>query len=512
MTRFLNISTDNTLGGLSPSDEFVASQKAIKEYVDNNSSNVQIDDLTITQNANDDIQAVGTINKNTASGAQNPVYDWVGTYQEWVDQDVAAAHPEWVCFITDDSTSGELKANTNLDNLTEDGKNIANWSSNVSNCITNIPQDIKLELFYDNGQQKLKIKAGSKFTIPNGTGVFDTYTLQSDYIWGSTETRTWCLCWNIDDNLVFANYNANNQSGTTVPSGLYGFFYHTDTNYLYDYRNSVQNKQCSFPFAVVKSDSSGIVNIENIFNGFGYIGSTIFMLPGVKCLAANGKNADGSLNNILRTISGVQTMSLQSYMAGRQTASLTINSNGILSGQNIDNRYWGTVSFLSDLANVALYYSCYYCIEDNKIHYRGGDTVEQISTLTFVGSFDVDVNNKITKLKIKQVYCPVDYNDREFIASQAMPSKKYIDLTLGTSGTTYIAEASGYVDLTMNMNASGNVGLSNISKHLSSWIQNSYTGYLDLFMPVEKGDSFQIYYTNLSNVRNFRLVILNGSK
>ena len=35
MTKFLNISTDGTLGGVSPSDEIVASQKAIKTYVDN---------------------------------------------------------------------------------------------------------------------------------------------------------------------------------------------------------------------------------------------------------------------------------------------------------------------------------------------------------------------------------------------------------------------------------------------------------------------------------------------
>lgn len=35
MTKFLNISTDNTLGGSSASDETVSSQKAIKEYVDN---------------------------------------------------------------------------------------------------------------------------------------------------------------------------------------------------------------------------------------------------------------------------------------------------------------------------------------------------------------------------------------------------------------------------------------------------------------------------------------------
>lgn len=34
MTRYLNISRDNTLGGSSPSHEAVSSQRAIKEYVD----------------------------------------------------------------------------------------------------------------------------------------------------------------------------------------------------------------------------------------------------------------------------------------------------------------------------------------------------------------------------------------------------------------------------------------------------------------------------------------------
>ena len=36
MTKFLNISTDTTLGGSSASDEVVSSQKALKTYIDNN--------------------------------------------------------------------------------------------------------------------------------------------------------------------------------------------------------------------------------------------------------------------------------------------------------------------------------------------------------------------------------------------------------------------------------------------------------------------------------------------
>lgn len=108
MTKFLNISTDNTLGGSSASDVLVASQKAVKDYVDQHGGgggSVSIDDLTITKNSDDEIQAVATVNKNTAVGAQNPVYDWVGTLAEYEAQNIEADHPEWLCYITDDNVA-----------------------------------------------------------------------------------------------------------------------------------------------------------------------------------------------------------------------------------------------------------------------------------------------------------------------------------------------------------------------------------------------------------------------
>ena len=102
MTKFLNISTDNTLGGNSPSNELVASQKAIKEYVDNNSGSI----------------ATGITNKNTATGATNPVYDWVGTLAEYNAQDIENQHPDWICYITDDVSGGaSVYTKTEVDNI-----------------------------------------------------------------------------------------------------------------------------------------------------------------------------------------------------------------------------------------------------------------------------------------------------------------------------------------------------------------------------------------------------------
>lgn len=71
---------------------------------------VDIDNSTITKNGSDQLQAVATINANTAVGATNPIYDWVGTLAEYNAQAVATNHPDWVCFITDDLTSGAYDA------------------------------------------------------------------------------------------------------------------------------------------------------------------------------------------------------------------------------------------------------------------------------------------------------------------------------------------------------------------------------------------------------------------
>lgn len=66
-----------------------------------------IDNLTITKNGSDEIQAVATVNANTATGATNPVYDWVGTLAEYNAQNIETLHPDWVCYITDDVSGGD---------------------------------------------------------------------------------------------------------------------------------------------------------------------------------------------------------------------------------------------------------------------------------------------------------------------------------------------------------------------------------------------------------------------
>ena len=83
MTKFLNISVDNTLGGSSPSDVVVSSQKAVKEYVDAHSGgggSTAVDNLSITRNSSLQIQTVGVIDSNNTT---NAIKTWTGTKAQY---------------------------------------------------------------------------------------------------------------------------------------------------------------------------------------------------------------------------------------------------------------------------------------------------------------------------------------------------------------------------------------------------------------------------------------------
>lgn len=68
---------------------------------------VSVDGDTISYNSDNEIQAIGLIDKNSG----NAVYDWVGTLDEYNTAKDAGLIPDsWVCYITDDSLSSTTYA------------------------------------------------------------------------------------------------------------------------------------------------------------------------------------------------------------------------------------------------------------------------------------------------------------------------------------------------------------------------------------------------------------------
>lgn len=203
--------------------------------------------------------------------------------------------------------------NTELDTKikTEIDKNGIDLSTITTNCITEIPQDIKLELT----DGVLTLKAGSKVYVPNGfeadgtTPKFDKIIIENDLTTTQSANGEMSIFYASEDNALLTFYSSASESGTTTPAYSKSFYNIAD-NTVYRYNGGVKATKLSFALGLATVSSGALSSIDRVFNGFGYIGSTIFALPGVKGLAPNGRNADGSLNNVEWIINNVITRTL----------------------------------------------------------------------------------------------------------------------------------------------------------------------------------------------------------
>ena len=355
------------------------------------------------------------------------------------------------------TTDGADYVDVNLSNLSSVGKNISNWSSNITNCITDIPRDIKLEL--NNGT--LTLKAGSKVYVPNGAGVFNTVTTSNDIVWSETYPISGkCLLFYVNNVLSIA-LNTACYSGTN-PSGITGNYYNTSANTIDYYNNGTGlGQRRSFPICEVTLTNGVITSVDQVFNGFGYIGSTVFALPGVKGLIPNGRNEDGTLKNIKFTLNKVITKTSGNYTYTNAIIAYKEGSFELKSKED-----W--------------YYNQYYnvCVQ----HYME------------LGRVDAE-NGKITSFKPKTTFHAIDYNeavkysDKPSVSSWGMPSNMYIEVS--HSNGTYTAPANGYFQMSVNIQdriryAYCGVDASGI--YSKEWGNEYTTDDFRFFIPVKKGD------------------------
>ena len=238
-------------------------------------------------------------------------------------------------------------ANKDLSNLTSTGKNIGNWCTNISNCIIEIPQDINLSL----SSGTLTLNSGSKCYLKSDT---TTPSISISSNLSTTQTA---------DGKYFAIYNGSGL--TTILT----------TEYTY----STLPSTYSLPLALITVSGGVISSIDQVFNGFGFIGSTAFTLPGIKGLVPNGRNSDGSLNNTLFTSSVLKT----------------VNATGT------HTDYW----LMLNAANIWLgAYTHNY--EENQNYSSAGNPVGRCMVTPIQIS-----NGSITSLTPKKVFRAVSYED-----------------------------------------------------------------------------------------------------
>lgn len=199
-----------------------------------------------------------------------------------------------------------------------------------TNGITYIPQDIKFEIV---DSTTPTLYAGSEVWVPYGRNAPE-YSIGDSLNSGIITAISWdgsALFYKVrydtdlniditDDPAVadfvtsigtnhrFYWYNTKfTYSQDTAPSGFWGryaLWYDTAENVVKCTSDSgaTWNGLLSLPIGIFTMAGTGATKkVKHVFNGFGYIGSTVFAVPGVKGLMADGLNEDGSYKTIERT-------------------------------------------------------------------------------------------------------------------------------------------------------------------------------------------------------------------
>ena len=375
----------------------------------------------------------------------------------------------------------DTKANVDLSNLSSVGEKHFLNKQQITNCLLEVPQRIKLEL----NDGTLTLKAGSQVIVPNGfeedgvTPRFDYVDIESDIsqtLSGSTsDTHFVSFLGSSGSPIGWRILPSRCYSGSTVPTQSGDMlWYDTSTNLIKYYQDNIfQNDGFSFPIALCTRTSGTYTSIDQTFNGLGCIGSTVWEDKDVNGLIPNGKNKDGSLKNIERTTPKIITRTL------------TNQSGTICVGSNQDNA-------------LALYGKSTYSYDGvNNLNKDNGVPMGVVIIAEINAT-----NGKITSFNPKQPFRAVDYSDKAEVSGWSFPSNKYIDLTLNASGSTYTAPANGWVSLSKIGSNGHYIGLSANNIYSRVWCQTSGTASLNASIPVSKGATVTVVY-NTNGITNF---------
>lgn len=392
----------------------------------------------------------------------------------------------------------------------------------TTNRILEIPQDIKWRIDLvetDKKRYRLTILQGSIYYVPQGfeadgvTRKFTERTMNNDntcadLFWSDNASFEEFVFLYFKDNTAILSSSAragsNITSGDTAPTTFLeqrALWYDTKNNYIKFTEDSGATwYNCSLPFLKGSPRNTidethpiaGWVNgPTQVFNGFGYIGSTIFALPGIKCLVGNGRNPDGSCITKIEESTKVSSFTMELHRK---------NNKIVLQGSIVGVRY-------------SLWFD-----EQVDMCYNNATNVFAYQPTAILGTFSTEVTSpwNITEFNPFGVDSLANSNASNFskagesyLSSLGMPSNKYIDLTVGASGQTYTAPANGWVYCAGHATAN--------SAYISIDIPFTYCGIngvadSDLTLnqiAITKGTSFKLRYANTS-INIFRFVYAQG--
>ena len=369
-----DLETDNFLANILSAKEaaVLASQEAAHsaQAAQQTASDAQ---QTITQAQQNFTQETETFSENLQNKEQS-IYQAAEGYVAQAAQQAQTAK-NWA-LKTDGPVEGEEFSAKKYAQEAAQAASTAAIINKISNCLTKIPQDIKLSV----SSGTLTLGSGSKAYSGSGSVINITQNLTAS----SSGTGSFLVFAKADASALVLCPLANCSSGTSDPQTENTVYYNTSTKTVSYHASANTPTEVSLPLGVCTA-SGQITSVAQVFNGFGFIGNVAFILPGVECLRAGGRNTDGSLNSGLTVISKLVIPTL-------------------MDDKNRTQIYITSTSSAFAVTDTAYEYN----LKDNTfINVSDGST----RTVCFAFSVTRDDTGRILSLTPQDVFRAVDYGD-----------------------------------------------------------------------------------------------------
>ena len=272
------------------------------------------------------------------------------------------------------------RSDTSLSNLDSTGQMIVDTQNGtISNCILDIPQNIKLTL----ENNVLTLKSGSVITLTGSTYSTVTTTQDNTLSFGSVSYGKRLVVFPSNSGgLSGGSVNITGVSSGTTPPETGSVFFNTNDKLIYTHASGEWNVwNRSYPICIVDCDSEGNVTFakdsngnDMIFNGAGFIGHHAFVYPNVKGLKPNGLNDDGTLKSNSSISNSLFIKELSSSVTD-----YTLWGLNFLNG----HRQYNEVDYASDV-DLAQTFSFWYLRKENKTGYVSGGAFVYSSECLFI--------------------------------------------------------------------------------------------------------------------------------
>ena len=434
-----------------------------------------------------------------------------------------------------------------LENAKDEGVIAINNASNalkqtqISNCVLQTPDLIK----YGLENNSFILKAGSVVLVPYGTSAPE-YEIGGDLNGGKIVD----ISWDGSKLFYYVQYDTDKTIKSTVSTesqflyidehGVMNYFNEIFTHSGKSAPTSIQNNCCiyydttnnivkvttnngtswtqnnSLPICLLKAVKDvGYTSVMNIFNTGGYIYKAIWVNKNVKGLIPNGLNADGSLCSIEYKTEYTAISEFTGVYQDEFNAYITDEISDYIS--QYSDRVTFYVSNLTDLPapNVDKYYRIYVINENKWFISTNGNPYQSVQGFNIIW-FKTNASGKITNFKTSMPYRAMNLLDTDYIANMGMPSKSYINLSLGANHTQYTAIADGwfYIDRA-SLQPFQYVGFCNATDAISgetvSFSGQAISQHCSCLRPVKKGETVAVIYSGDAYTAYFRFIYAQGA-